>query len=66
MRKKEKTMCQYEGCLREAKYALYRFYPNFTKKWINVCDRHDKDIAQEAQGLRFASKPDAVWKEVKI
>ena len=66
MEKREKTMCQYEGCLREAKYALYRLYPNFTKKWINVCVGHEKDVAREAQRLKSASKPDAVWKEVRI
>ena len=35
--------CEYEGCHLKAKYALYRF-DKTTKKWVNVCDEHDREI----------------------
>ena len=63
MTKREKKMCEYEGCGKEAKYALYRLYPDFTKKWVNVCDLHDRRVAQESRRLRAGAE--ATWKEVR-
>lgn len=63
MEKRKKIMCEYEGCQKEAQYALYRFYPDFTKKWVNVCDIHDRRVAQEGRRLRAASE--VAWKEVR-
>ncbi len=37
--------CEYNDCQNEAKFDLYELKENFTKKWIHVCDFHDKLVA---------------------
>ena len=58
------TRCEYEDCGREAHFALYQFKNNFTKKWVNVCDKHDRFIAEANSQLR-RDYPNKIFKEVK-
>jgi len=71
--------CQYDGCnteiastvhgqyrTKQRPYALYRLIEingSFLKRWVNVCSKHDKIIAQEARKLRH-KYPDAEWREI--
>lgn len=39
--------CQVNGCKETAKFALYKTFPNGSKRWLNVCKQHDEEIGQE-------------------
>jgi len=56
----QKMNCDFVGCGLKAKFALYQLLPDFTKRWLNVCDRHDRIIAEENAKLR-ALYPKAKW-----
>ena len=47
MMKEEHKQCEYDGCSRAGPFALYLTYPGGTKHWINVCDQHERVVAQE-------------------
>ena len=52
MRKEEESMrglgkCQIEGCGNGARWGIYKTFPDGSKKFLYVCDGHDKEIAQE-------------------
>ena len=57
-------ICQYRGCNKEAHYALFQLRDDFTKKWVQVCDKHDKETANH-NGELLSLFPDKVWTEVK-
>lgn len=57
------SRCEYEDCNQEAHFALYQFKKNFTKKWVNVYDEHDKLIASANSQLR-RGYPNKIFKEV--
>ena len=57
-----KPRCEFEGCQKEAHFALYWLNEDFTKTWMNLCDFHDKLISQKSQRLR-AQYPNARWVE---
>ena len=44
--------CEYDGCTNDAKYALFRLYPNLTKKWGHFCDEHDEMVASNSLLLK--------------
>ena len=44
--------CEYEGCIRDAKFALFRLYQNLTKKWGHYCAEHDEIIALRSYSLK--------------
>ncbi len=56
--------CQYPSCKDMAQYSIYEFYPDFTKRWVHVCDKHDKFLAL-ANGQLRVEFPDKIFKEVK-
>ncbi len=56
--------CEYEGCQQEAKYALYQLNEDFTKRWVQVCDWHDKLISSTNNRIK-RDNPDRIFKEVK-
>jgi len=60
----DNQICKYEGCDRPARYALYRLYPDFTKKWVNVCSVHDKIVAHNSKELKD-EYPEVKFREVK-
>ena len=37
--------CEYRDCQNKVEFALYELRANSTKKWIHVCDFHDKLVA---------------------
>ncbi len=57
-------ICKIDGCNKEAHYAIFQMRDDFTKRWIDVCDKHDLEIErQNTIFLRlFQGK---MWKEVK-
>ena len=55
-------MCEYEGCDKEAIYALYELR-DITKIWRHYCKRHDELIAQRNAQLK-KEYPNANWREV--
>jgi hypothetical protein len=58
-----KRNCDWEGCGRKANFALYQLLPDFTKRWVYICDKHDIKIANENQRL-IGLYPDTKWKEI--
>ena len=42
-----KKLCEIERCQNEAKYALYKTFPNGGKRWLQVCAKHEKQIVWE-------------------
>ena len=56
--------CEIEGCKLKARFALYELNEDFTKKWVHVCDTHDKWIARTNQELR-KQYSDKIWREIK-
>ena len=42
-----KGQCEIGGCQKPAKYALYKLYPDGTKRWLHVCEKHEGEIGQE-------------------
>jgi len=42
-----KEQCQISNCNNPVKYALYKTFPNGEKKWLHVCEKHDKEIGHE-------------------
>ena len=39
--------CEVNGCKRPAKWGLYKTFPNGEKRWLRVCDGHEKEIGQK-------------------
>lgn len=39
--------CQVEYCNNPAKFALYKTFPDGTKKWLHVCRLHESEIGRE-------------------
>ena len=56
----KRISCEVNNCKVKAKFALYQFMENFTKKWVNVCDYHDKYIVLSNAKLR-KQYPGGVW-----
>jgi len=55
-----KKLCEVEGCPNLAKYALYKTFPDGTKKWLKVCGQHEEEIGNENMrraGGRYESLP---------
>ena len=42
-----KGQCEVNGCTNQARFALYRTDPDGEKKWIHVCQTHEKEIGAE-------------------
>ena len=42
-----KSLCQNDDCNNIAKYALFKTYPDGSKKWIQVCDSCEQIIGME-------------------
>ena len=47
MTKRKQGKCQVEGCQTPAKYGLFKTYPNGKKRWLYVCELHEKIIGDE-------------------
>lgn len=43
--------CSYELCEREAQFEMYRTIPKKKKRWLPVCDRHERFVARENMAL---------------
>jgi len=43
----KKKQCEIEGCPNPARYAIYKTFPDGRKRWLHVCDYHDKQIGRE-------------------
>lgn len=61
--------CQYKGCKNEAVYALYqlskiREKPYYIKRWVQVCKKHDKRIAETDNPLLKMKYPNKTWREL--
>ena len=56
--------CEYPGCDEEAQYALFQLFDNFTKKWVQLCDLHDRLIASRSRRLK-GYNPNKTFEEVK-
>ena len=39
--------CQIRGCWGKAKFNLYRALPGGRKKWVEVCDKCEREIGDE-------------------
>lgn len=39
--------CEIEGCPNPAKWALFKTLEDGSKKWLNVCDKHEENIGYE-------------------
>jgi len=44
---RHRGICQIEGCPNLQMYSIYKTFPDGTKKWLRVCQRHDKLIGSE-------------------
>ena len=57
--------CEYPNCDKEAEYSLFEYLPNLTKRWLQVCDWHDRIIAQHTRKvlMRFDAKE---FKEIYV
>ena len=62
--KKKKDTCEYKDCNQPAKYRVYEFFENGTKKWLHICDLHEKSIFIKSSNLRI-KYPDTKFTEVK-
>ena len=62
--KPQNGVCEYPNCQRQAQYALFQLRDDFTKKWLNLCPDHDKQVARESTALRRLY-PDATFTEIK-
>ena len=47
----KREICEFDGCSRNAKYAIYQFRPDGTKVWGYFCDEHENDVFEENQRL---------------
>ena len=43
----KKEQCQVEGCQSLTLHALYKTYPDGTKRWLHVCKGHEGRIGDE-------------------
>ncbi len=44
---KKLGQCEVKGCQNEAKYGLFKTYPNGRKVWLHVCPLHEREIGNE-------------------
>ena len=52
-------------CDNPAKFSIYLFITDFTKKWVQVCDQCDKTIAMEHHRLQKLHL-DKTWTDPKV
>lgn len=55
--------CEY--CNKKAKFALFELHPNGAKRWVHVCDKHDRLIAQQNRQLQ-RDNPNQIWVEGEV
>lgn len=39
--------CQVNGCQNPAEYKLFKTYPDGEKKWLHVCEKHEREIGSK-------------------
>jgi len=42
-----KRQCEVPNCTNPARYGLNKTFPDGKKRWLNVCEKHDKEIGDE-------------------
>ena len=52
--------CQIEGCGNGAKWGTYKTFLDGSKKWLYVCDGHEREIGDEN-----LARADPNWRKVK-
>ena len=50
--KAELRQCRITGCKQYGRWSLYHTLPNRKKEWIDVCDKHEKEIGAENLKMR--------------